>query len=303
VINERAIVFDCGGESLVGMLHAPEVAAEIGVVVVVGGPQYRVGSHRQFVHLARAVSRAGYPVLRFDVRGMGDSSGAPRPFDSLDDDIAAAIDAVVAHTRSVRRVVLWGLCDGASAAWLYLQARGDPRVAGVCAVNPWVRSSQGLARTHIKHYYLQRVLSPSFWSKLLRGGVGWQALRKLVRALWTTLSPGLSAEDRSPADFRQRMAQGCHRCAPGSVLLMLSSDDYTAKEFAEHAASAREWQEALRACAVQRRDIPGADHTLSQQAARIEVEVTTVRWLDDLRAGNSRNTLVGAPARFTGQLA
>ncbi|NJK42664.1 MAG: hypothetical protein HC937_03035 [Aquincola sp.] len=58
--------------------------------------------------------RAGYAVLRFDVRGMGDSQGVQRPFDHLNDDIASAIDALLAHARGVRRVVLWGLCDGAS---------------------------------------------------------------------------------------------------------------------------------------------------------------------------------------------
>jgi exosortase A-associated hydrolase 1 len=177
-LNERALVFDCHGDALLGVLHTPVAAQGIGVVVVVGGPQYRVGSHRQFVHLARALCRAGYAVLRFDVRGMGDSQGSQRPFDRLRDDIAAAIDTLLAHASSVRRVVLWGLCDGASAAWLYLQASGDPRVVGICAANPWVRSSEGLARTHVKHYYAQRVLSRSFWSKLIRGGIGWQAFRE-----------------------------------------------------------------------------------------------------------------------------
>jgi uncharacterized protein len=300
-MDERAVVFDCRGERLAGVLHATEIATDIAVVVVVGGPQYRVGSHRQFVHLARAVSRAGYPVLRFDVRGMGDSEGAQRPFDSLDDDIAAAIDAVLAHASGVSRVVLWGLCDGASAAWLYLQARSDPRVAGVCAVNPWVRSSHGLARTHVRHYYLQRVLTVSFWSKLVRGGVGWQALRGLIAALRATLSPGQAADDRGPTDFRQRMAQGCRRCLPGSVLLMLSGDDYTAKEFIEHCASAPEWRDALRACAAQRRDIAGADHTLSQPAARIEVETATVRWLDELSNRDGSRRAAQVSARLTGQ--
>ena len=39
------------------------------MVIVVGGPQYRAGSHRQFTLLARHIAAAGYPVLRFDARG------------------------------------------------------------------------------------------------------------------------------------------------------------------------------------------------------------------------------------------
>jgi alpha/beta superfamily hydrolase len=48
------------------------------VLVIVGGPQYRAGSHRQFTLLARSLAEQGFAVLRFDYRGMGDSTGAMR---------------------------------------------------------------------------------------------------------------------------------------------------------------------------------------------------------------------------------
>ena len=73
-IKEQVINFDLAGESLVGMACVPEQARSIGIIVVVGGPQYRVGSHRQFLLLSRALASAGYPVMRFDYRGMGDST-------------------------------------------------------------------------------------------------------------------------------------------------------------------------------------------------------------------------------------
>ena len=73
--SEHAIAFDCVEEQLLGVVSLPAQASDIGVLVIVGGPQYRVGSHRQFVLLARYLAASGYPVLRFDVRGMGDSSG------------------------------------------------------------------------------------------------------------------------------------------------------------------------------------------------------------------------------------
>jgi uncharacterized protein len=281
--NEQAFVFDCRGDALLGVLHTPEVPADVGVIIIVGGPQYRVGSHRQFVLLARALCSRGYAVLRFDVRGMGDSEGRQRSFDCLDDDVAAAIEAILSRARGVTRVVLWGLCDGASAAWLYLQSTADARVIGVCAVNPWVRSAESMARTHVKHYYVQRVLTKAFWSKVLRGGVGLQALRDLVSAVWT-------ARARKPfdsADFRVRMARGCGRCGPGGVLLVLSGNDNTAKEFSDHVAHSVEWQEALRTSAVRQYDVADCDHTLSQEAARVEVESATLAWLDGLSGRNS----------------
>jgi alpha/beta superfamily hydrolase len=94
-IKEQVLTFICAGEPLVGVACVPDKARSTGVVVVVGGPQCRVGSHRQFLLLSRALASAGYLVLRFDYRGMGDSCGEIRNFENVDDDIAAAIDAFV----------------------------------------------------------------------------------------------------------------------------------------------------------------------------------------------------------------
>ena len=62
--TEQTITFACEQDMLAGILTQPEVAASIGVIVIVGGPQYRAGSHRQFVLLSRALAAAGYPVLQ-----------------------------------------------------------------------------------------------------------------------------------------------------------------------------------------------------------------------------------------------
>ncbi len=136
--HEQAISFECAGDRLTGVLHRPARAAALGVVIVVGGPQYRIGAHRQYVLLARRLCAEGIPAFRFDTRGMGDSDGAFQGFEAIDQDIAAAIDAFQAAEAGLERVVLWGLCDGASAAAFY--GHQDPRVAGLILVNPWVRS-------------------------------------------------------------------------------------------------------------------------------------------------------------------
>ncbi|MFB1029241.1 MAG: hydrolase 1, exosortase A system-associated, partial [Thauera sp.] len=78
-MREIAQIFPCEGEELIGILALPETAVtRLGVLVVVGGPQYRVGSHRQFVLLARALAKSGVPCMRFDYRGMGDATGEMR---------------------------------------------------------------------------------------------------------------------------------------------------------------------------------------------------------------------------------
>ena len=51
--NEIPVTFSCKNNALIGITHHGEQNAKRGVVIVVGGPQYRVGSHRQFLLLAR----------------------------------------------------------------------------------------------------------------------------------------------------------------------------------------------------------------------------------------------------------
>ena len=70
---EQALVFDCAGERMLGIVAIPEAAQATGVLILVGGPQYRVGSHRQFLLLARRLATDGIAAMRFDFRGMGDS--------------------------------------------------------------------------------------------------------------------------------------------------------------------------------------------------------------------------------------
>lgn len=285
--REEALSFGCEGETLVGILHRPPAGgltttSGVGVVVVVGGPQYRAGSHRQFVQLARALAAAGHPVLRFDVRGMGDSSGALRSFEQISPDIGAAVDALTART-GVGRVVLWGLCDGASAALLYLHERRDPRVAGVCLLNPWVRSEASLARTHVKHYYTRRLREREFWLKLLSGRVAGRALGELWRNLRRARGEAPPAAARAAMPFQERMAEGWRRF-DGSVLLVLSGDDYTAKEFLETCDGSPAWQALLRRAGTRRQDLAEADHTLSAQADRDAVANLTLDWLQRLAA-------------------
>ncbi|MDP2004476.1 MAG: hydrolase 1, exosortase A system-associated [Rubrivivax sp.] len=279
---ERGVSFDCQGDRLIGVACLPAVASDLGVLIVVGGPQYRAGSHRLFVRLARALASHGHASLRFDCRGMGDSEGEPRPFTGLSLDIAAAVDALVQEQPSVRRVVLWGLCDAASAALLYLDETGqDARVAGLCLLNPWVRSEATLAQTQVRHYYLDRLKQPEFWRKLLSGRVAASAVHELAGKLRLALR-GEAAQrphaGQAELPFQQRMARAW-ASFPGAVLLVLSGRDYTAKEFLQACTTDPHWRTALARPGLQRVDLVAADHTLSDADDAEEMLRACIEWL------------------------
>lgn len=279
-VHEAILTIDCQGEQLTGVLSTPQAdQAETGVLVVVGGPQYRIGSHRQFVLLARRLAASGYDCLRFDVRGMGDSGGAWRSFEQLDADIDAALDALCAARPMLRRVVLWGLCDGASAALLKLQVAPDARIAGLVLVNPWVRSALGLARTQLKHYYLQRLLQRSFWRKLLSGQVAGTAFSELLRSARLAWQASGETSEAGPKPFQQRMLEGLARFH-GPVLILLSTEDFTAKEFIELGHSDPIWQAQLTRSLVDQQTLRGADHTFSNSRSQTLMENLTLAWLE-----------------------
>ena len=277
--TEAALVFPVAGERLLGIVARPDSPRDCAVLLVVGGPQYRVGSHRQFLLLSRRLAAAGYPVMRFDYRGMGDSGGAVRSFDAVGEDIGAAIDAFLEACPGVRRIVLWGLCDAASAALLHVQASRDPRIAGLVLLNPWVRSEASLAQTHIKHYYGQRLLQRAFWVKLLSGKM--QIVRSLRGLLDNAMLARGTDSPRQSRSFQDLMAEGW-RQFDGEVLLILSGQDYTAKEFLEYVASDVAWSGVLDSRKLSRVDVADADHTFSSEELRSRVENETLKWLAKL---------------------
>lgn len=276
-VQERAITIRGPEADMLGIVSQPaagQPTSDTGVVIVVGGAQYRVGSHRQFILLARHLAAHGHPVLRFDFPGMGDSPGEWVGFEDTAPHIEAAIDAFQRECPGVQRVVLWGLCDGASASLLYLHTTQDPRVAGLALLNPWVRSEAGLARAQVKHYYRQRLLEPAFWRKLFAGGVGWQALRALAAQLRTMQSRPAPAA----ASFQERMARAW-RAFPGPILLLLSERDLTAQEFQDTLQDPVAWARNRPPTQVH---LQGADHTCSQPPSLAQNEAAVLSWLQQL---------------------
>jgi exosortase A-associated hydrolase 1 len=283
VPDERALAFSCNGAWLYGILSLPPAPHPRGVLIVVGGPQYRAGSHRQFTLLARDLAAAGIPAMRFDYRGMGDSEGELQTFENVGDDLRAAIDRFFAEVPGLREVVLWGLCDGASAAAMY--APQDPRVAGLVLLNPWVRTEEGAARATVRHYYKDRLFDARLWKKI---GSGQFDVKASVRSLYENVGKAFGSKDPAgagagapatpDAPLPERM-QGALARFGGRVLVVLSGADLTAQEFADLSTRPGAWQRLMAAPRFTRQQIDKADHTFSRRPWQDQVSSWTRDWL------------------------
>lgn len=278
--EEHALSFSCHNSRLYGILSLPAHTASKGILIVVGGPQYRVGSHRQFTLLARHLAAHGVPVLRFDCRGMGDSEGDARTFEDLGDDLRCAIDSFFEEVPSLNDLVIWGLCDAASAALFY--AHQDRRVTGLVLLNPWVRTDKGIATVYLKRYYMARFFEPEFWRKIRKGHFNYseaaRSLSKIVTEAFTGSRKAPGDVSCHPAGLPQRMFDGFSRFS-GKLLLIISGNDLTAQEFSDLVKGSREWQELLSSPRVSRLDLPEANHTFSRREWRDQVAIWTKEWI------------------------
>ncbi|HYM35822.1 MAG TPA: hydrolase 1, exosortase A system-associated, partial [Steroidobacteraceae bacterium] len=286
-LSEQAISFSCGEDQLIGVLHRGSAQIKCGVVgVVAGGPQYRAGAHRQFVSLSRKLAKQGHSVLRFDLRGMGDSNGEHLGYQQSAPDIKAAIDALLINEPHISEVVLFGECESASGILFY--AYRDPRVAGIVLVNPWVRTEEGQAQVIIKHYYWERLTSREFWRKIVSGKFNpVTAFKSLVNVLMLyrrgqkanqAATSDVQDADISALPLPQKTAAGFRRFA-GAIFVLMSGHDYIAREFDQVVKTSPAWQGLLENPRVTRRDMQGADHTFSREVWKNQAHEWIADWI------------------------
>ena len=296
--TERPLTFQSDGHELLGILHLPEEAGKVGLIMLAAGAQYRLGPHRQQVLLARALAEHGIPTLRYDASGMADSGGPYRDFE-LGPDIDGAVAALLTNVPGLKHVVLWGICGSASAILMH-EGRG-PAVSGMILVNPWVGSEQSQNRAYLKHYYLSRLTEADFWRKVCSGGIDFRsALSSFASTVKSAFRPGhgtpanvsRAASAAKEHDTRtaartleERMADGLE-LFEGRVLLIMSEKDLTARKFDDFTRSSKRWRRLITSSAIERRDLRGSDHTFSQPKWREQV----IDWMTDWVTWLGRDT-------------
>lgn len=189
-MRERAIQFGTGG-ALSGILTEPASrGASAGRPVVLmlnAGVLHRVGTCRLHVKVARALAERGFPSLRFDFSGIGDS--LPRkdtlPFQKSSVlEVKDAMDHLGAQ-KGAQSFVLLGLCSGADAA--FFTALEEPRAVGIVQIDAFAYRTP---RWYVNHY-LPRALDVGSWRR---------ALAHPKRTLDLLLRPEAKLQDRAVAE-------------------------------------------------------------------------------------------------------
>ncbi len=223
-MSRHSLTFACGSLTLAGSLDTAQ--GRTGLLIVSGGNEIRAGAFNGQADMAARIARAGFPVFRFDRRGVGDSEGENRGFRKSAKDIACALDAFRAIAPQLGRVVAFGNCDAASA----LMLAGGAGCDGLVLSNPWTIEQEESGDDKdapppaaIRARYAEKLKNPREVIRLVRGGVN---LSKLARGMMQALRP-----PAPPSSLAQDMASGLAGFS-GEVRILLAGADRTAQVFA-----------------------------------------------------------------------
>jgi pimeloyl-ACP methyl ester carboxylesterase len=196
------------GQSLFGVRQLPDqISGDIGVLILNAGVLHSAGPFRMHVELSNRLARLGYPVLRIDQSGKGESPRR-RGMDRASTVLRDYDDAVQEFAASgVNRIVLVGLCWGADDA-IYVASQRD-NIAGIVALDGFAYRNRSFQLRH----YTERAMSPAAWGRLVKRAVSratksdevsaqlssvndlamrdWAAQEEMVNRYETTLNKGV----------------------------------------------------------------------------------------------------------------
>jgi exosortase A-associated hydrolase 1 len=258
-MTRRHFRLACGEDQLVASLD--EADGSTGLLLVTGGNEVRSGAWAGQAQFAARIAAEGYPVLRFDRRGCGDSEGINAEFRESAPDIRAALAALRAECPQVTRVIAMGNCDAASALMLAGGAGADALILS----NPWTFEDAAADQAPpevVRNHYRGRL---GDWRAIRRLLTGQVALGPLLRSLVSAAKPAAP-----PSSLAQDMASGVAGFT-GSVRFLIAGQDRTGLAFLSmwNKADARVQQ------------FPAATHSYVERNAR---EWLVKQTLDFLRA-------------------
>lgn len=292
---ERFVSVSVGAEECAAVVHLPSGApASEGILMLPAGVVARQGPGRLYTCLARKLAAEGIPVLRVDLPGIGDASGAIdaatrwAAFRQLEEGLhLPAILAVVewfAREAGLGGVTAFGLCgSGVTAA---LATAGSPRCGGCILVNPQFtltdvdesgqRGGAVFGEAYVAALAPKLLRARSLW-RLLTFRSDWRKiLRALTDAVRSRLRRGEALHPSLNLGFVEALARASRFGKP--ILVALGEwDDNRVKYETEYRDKAA--RIARYACKHEAVPFSRADHNFTGSEPREELLATILRWM------------------------
>jgi len=262
--------------------------------------------------MAQTFSDIGFPVLRFDFAGLGDSEGEIEERMLADlygsvqvgryiDDTISAMDWLEKE-HHISKVVLAGLCGGAITG--LLTGATDKRMTGLLGLGiPVILDSANA--DHLKYItdgqlqgfqgrYFAKLLNAKAWVRFLTFKSDYRTITKVLRrfaksALPASDAPGKGvdnieaiSEATTAGNFNPHFPAAIFRVLEDAqkVCLIFSGNDRLLWEFREKFET--RWQEKLKRYdgLYQIHSIDRANHILAMKSWKEEMLVMATTWLD-----------------------
>ena len=174
--RESAVRFAGPDRTLAGTLVLPDRPAGPGIVFVHGWSGIRSGPHGLLTTVARELGAAGFPSLRFDLGGRGESTGdgTAANLTTMAEDLVAAVQTLRERSDG-KEVILCGMCSGGNVAIGTLPRLGPVTGLLMYSVYPFSDGDsfgRDVHRTwHFAKVYWHKMGNPETWTRLVRGDI------------------------------------------------------------------------------------------------------------------------------------
>ncbi len=235
-----------------GFISEPAVASQrtTGVIFLSGtfGGTTTLGRNRMWFKMAEKLADRGYPVLRFDYQGIGDSAGEAVCYE-LENPAVPELRAgfELLASRGVTDFLVVGTCYGSRTA--LAGCVGEERVRGIHLLVPPVRTgTKGVGGAdHLAEYVgtaelAKKAMSRRILRKLFRS----QKARRAAGRVVTQKLKSLLGRKPAPVEDEKQEAADTRAAAPGfqrplrqllndgvPVHMLFGTDDFFYTEFVE----------------------------------------------------------------------
>lgn len=294
------------GLKLFGILHEPMGSnkKDIAILLLSPGIKMRVGPNLLYKTMANSFVAQGFPVLRFDFYGLGDSEGElmeemlPDVYNHIEvgryiDDTFDAMDWMEKE-YGIRKFILSGLCGGAITG--LLAASKDDRVIGLLGlgITPVLASSAANPSRYMtvgqledmRKTYIKKIFNIKAWFRFLTLQSDFTVLfkslliplkRKLVNLKSVSNNSSAQEQDNSnplfPSAFFSMLENR------NKILLIFGGGDRLLWEF-EEKFSARFQQKMKKYCGLYEiRVVEHANHVLSYKNWQQQMLDYSNQWL------------------------